>query len=296
MNDCKEMTCWPYVSYAATMTLMDGHIDDIEVTKMGERYGALRIVNPGADDAMVKSMKKYGQMSPVTCVMTGGVYEMVDGFKRLRACRHMGKETLKTRILEATERVSKASIIQLNRGRSISELEEAMVLSSLYREDGLTQVEIALLVGRHKSWVSRRISLIERLNEEVREDIRLGLLPVSVGRELAKLPRGNQKAAAAALIKHRFSTREAVTLIAHLLSRPRWEHHLILARPWEVVGPRESRPTGLTAKLISFATACTVVAKEVKTITPGEVTELSGLLSAALASAEHAVTALKEFL
>ena len=39
----------------------------------------------------------------------------------------------------------------LNRGRSISESEEAMVLSSLYREDGLTQTEIALLLGRHKS-------------------------------------------------------------------------------------------------------------------------------------------------
>ena len=126
----------------------------------------------------------------------GAGYELVDGFKRLRACRHIGKETLKARILDATERVSKAAIIQLNRGRSISELEEAMVLSSLYREDGLTQMEIAVFLGRHKSWVSRRISLIERLHEEVRQDIRLGLLPASMGRELAKLPRGNQKEAA----------------------------------------------------------------------------------------------------
>jgi len=273
---------------------MDGRIDDIEVAKMGERYGALRIVNPGADDAMVKSMQKYGQMSPVACVATNGAYEMIDGFKRLRACRHMGKGTLKTKVLEATERVSKAAIIQLNRGRSISELEEAMVLSSLYREDGLTQVEIALLVGRHKSWVSRRISLIERLSDEVREDMRLGLLPPSVGRELAKLPRGNQKAAAAALVKHRFSTREAVKLIAHLLSRPKWEHYLILARPWEVVGPREHKPAGFAARLVSFTYACTVVAKGVKAITPGEAMALSGLISAALASAEHLVTALKE--
>ena len=279
--------------YAAIMTLMDGRIEDMAVSKMGERYGALRIVNPRANDAMVKSMKKYGQLSPVTCVITGGAYEIIDGFKRLRACRHIGNKTLKTRVLETTERVSKAAIIQLNRGRSISELEEAMVLCSLYREDGLTQVEIAVLLGRHKSWVSRRISLIERLHEEVREDIRLGLLQASVGRELAKLPRGNQKEAAAALVKHRLSTREVVKLIAYLSSRPGWEHHLILARPWEVVEPKQPKPA-FAARLESFTYACTVVAKGVKTIAPEEVTGLSGLISAALASAEYAVAVLKE--
>lgn len=101
------------------------------------------------------------------------------------------------------------------------------------------------MLGRHKSWVSRRISLIERLSEEVREDIRLGLLPASVGRELAKLPRGNQKEAAAALVKHRFSTREAVKLIAYLLSRPRWEHHLVLGKSLASRGA-ETGPCGTT--------------------------------------------------
>ena len=204
------------------MEPMDGPIEDIEISKMGERYAAFRIVSPRADAAMAKSMKKYGQLSPVVCARIGDGCEIVDGFKRLRACRSLGKETLKARILDATERVLKAAIIQLNRGRSISELEEAMVLSSLYREDGLSQTEIAVLLGRHKSWVSRRISLIERLSEEVRQDVRLGLLPQSMGRELAMLPRGNQKEAANAIVKHRLSTREAARLIAYLLSRPKW--------------------------------------------------------------------------
>jgi ParB/RepB/Spo0J family partition protein len=273
---------------------MDGGIEEIAVSKIGERYGALRIVNPRADDAMVQSMKKYGQLAPVVCARIGGGYELLDGFKRLRACHRIGKETLKARILEATERVCKAAIIQLNRGRSISELEEAMVLCSLHREDGLTQTEIALLLGRHKSWVSRRIALIERLSEDVREDIRLGLLPASVGRELAKLPRGNQREAAAALVKHRFSTREAAKLLAYLVSRPRWEQQLILARPWEVVEPKEPKPAGLAARLLSLEHSCVAVTKGVTMLTAEEATRLSGLISAACASAEHAVAALKK--
>lgn len=107
-------------------------------------------------------------------------------------------------------RVCKAATPQLNwSDRSINEMEEALVLQSLHREDGLTQIEIATLLGRDKSWVSRRISLVERLSEEVQEDIRLGLLSVMTSRELAKLPRGNQKEAAEAILKGRYTTREA---------------------------------------------------------------------------------------
>ncbi len=259
---------------------------------MGEKYGSLRIVNPRADEAMLKSLQRYGQLTPVVCARIEG-YELIDGFKRLRACRRIGKETLKARILEATERVCKAAIIQLNHLRPIRELEEAMVLASLHREDGLTQTEIAVLLGRHKSWVSRRIALVEKLCEEVLEDIRLGLLPATVGRELATLPRGNQKELAASLVKHRLSTREAVKLLAYLASRPRWEQQCILARPWEVVKPNEPKPL-LAKRLLTLDRIARSVAKSVAMLTPVEANMLSGLLSAARASAEAAVAVLKE--
>jgi ParB-like chromosome segregation protein Spo0J len=118
------------------LSLMDG-MEDIPVAAMGETYGSLRIVNPRADEAMLTSIKRYGQLTPVVCAKRDS-YELIDGFKRLRACRRIGKETLKAKILVASERVLKAAIIQLNRLRPIRELEEAMVLSSLHREDGLT--------------------------------------------------------------------------------------------------------------------------------------------------------------
>jgi ParB/RepB/Spo0J family partition protein len=296
VNDCKETTSFSFLPLPVIIGTVDGPMEDIEIAKMGERYGAFRIVSPKADTAMVKSMKKYGQLTPVVCAKVGGVCELVDGFKRLRACRHIGRQTLRARILDATDRVLKAAVIQLNRGSSINELEEAMVLSSLYREDGLTQTEIAVLLGRHKSWVSRRISLTERLSEEVREDIRLGLLPASMGRELAMLPRGNQKEAANAIIKHRLSTREASKLIAYILSRPRWEHHLILARPWEIAGPREVRPTGFASRLASFGRACAEIMQGARMAVPEEAQRLAGPIGSAVIAAEAAIAALKEAL
>ena len=269
-------------------------IEEIGVSEIGERYGTLRIVNPRADAAMVKSIQKYGQISPVVCVRAEGGYQMIDGFKRLRACRRLDKTTLRAKTMEISGRVCKAAIIQLNlSGRSISEMEEALVLQSLYREDGLTQVEIAALLGRDKSWVSRRISLIERLSEEVQEDIQLGLISVMTGRDLAKLPRGNQKEAADAILKRHYSTREAAKLIGYLLSRPRWDYSAILARPWEVVEPREPWPRGFGAKLISFREVCQTVLEGFNQCSPERRTSLYTLIHLAIGSAEEVAKTLR---
>ena len=114
-------------------------IEEIAVSGMGEKYAAFRIVSPVADAAMMKSMQRYGQMSPVVCVKTGNGYELIDGFKRLRACRRLHKPIITSKTVEISERACKAAIIQLNRaGRSITEMEEALVVQSLHREDGLT--------------------------------------------------------------------------------------------------------------------------------------------------------------
>ena len=269
-------------------------IEEIAISEIGEKYGVYRIVNPRADAAMVKSIRKYGQISPVVCVKGRDGYEMLDGFKRLRACRSLNQATLRVKTMEVSGRVCKAAILQLNQsGRSITEMEEALILQSLYREDGLTQIEMAALFGRDKSWVSRRISLIERLSEDVQEDIRLGLISVITGRDLAKLPRGNQKEAADTILKRRYTTREAGKLIGSLLSRPRWEYSAILASSWEVVEQRQPRPRGFGANLISFREVCQTVLEGFSKCSAEERRGLTSLIHLAIGSAEEVVKTLR---
>jgi hypothetical protein len=140
-------------------------------------------------------------------------------------------------------------MLDLNwRRGSISDLEEGMVVHSLCREDGLSQVEIAVLVGRHKSWVCRRLSLVERLCDEALEHMRLGLLHGVIGRELARLPRGNQESALHTIVKYRFSSRESARLVSLLLSRPRWNWQNLLNFPEEILSDRApERPRSLSA-------------------------------------------------
>ena len=82
-------------------------IEEIAVSEIGERYGVFRIMSPRADAAMVKSIQKYGQISLVVCVRAEGGYQMIDGFKRLRAFRRLNQTTLRAKTMEVSGRVGK---------------------------------------------------------------------------------------------------------------------------------------------------------------------------------------------
>jgi ParB-like chromosome segregation protein Spo0J len=209
----------------------------LPLTRIGERFAPLRIVEPQAERNMRQSLQKFGQLTPVvTCRNVSGEQELLDGFKRLRAGRQLGFSELTVRPLEVSLRACKAVLLQLNRvGRGISGLEEALVVHSLYHEDGLTQVEIGVLLGRHKSWVCRRLALIERLSDEAQQRIRLGLLPASFGAELARLQRCNQDLLLESIGKHHLSWRETRKVVTALENSPRWEQEGILRDPRGVV-------------------------------------------------------------
>lgn len=208
---------------------------------IGESYADLRIVQPAAEKAMERSMQKYGQLTPVVLGLVDGRYEMVDGFKRLRVGRKLGYESFQARLMPGGRRALKAAIIYLNtKARTIADLESALVIRSLYREDNLSQVEIAALLNRHKSFVCRRLQLVEKLSDEVLEHLKLGLINISIGRELSRLPAGNQAKAFATVLKYGFTGAETAALVRLLLKEPGWNHDLILSFPESILNERQA--------------------------------------------------------
>lgn len=231
-----------------TKTGAVGDFIELSTGEIGERYGNLRLVNPGAYAAMERSIAQYGQITPVVVGQpAGSKYEMVDGFKRYRASKKLGLKNLSCRVLKGKDRALKSAMLYLNmQVSSIGDLEQGMIIQSFSKEDGLSQVEIATLLGRHKSWVSRRLSLVQRLSDEVIEQMRLGLVSTSIGRELARLPRGNQKGALETLRKYRFTVRETARLVSLLFNQPAWNHDAILNFPEPILldrqPPRPKKP------------------------------------------------------
>jgi len=211
---------------------------DLGWEEIGEHYGRYRLHVPEAERAMARSLERYGQLSPVVVCQRQGRYEMIDGFKRLGAARGWAPmKRLWARLLEADERTAKAAIYGLNRaGGRMRELEEAWIIQALVREDGLSQVEVAELLGRHKTWVCRRLALIERLGAEAREELRVGLLSPTAARQMVRLPQGNQAAVLEVVRREALSSAELAGVVDLLLECPgRQPQEYVLAQPREAL-------------------------------------------------------------
>jgi ParB/RepB/Spo0J family partition protein len=226
----------------------------LKTCEIGEHYGRYRLHVPEAERAMAKSLERYGQLSPVVVCRRHERYELIDGFKRLGAARRLTTqiEHLSARLMEADERTVKAAIYGLNRaGGRTRELEEAWIIHALVREDGMSQVEVAELLGRHKSWVCRRLALIERLGAKARDDLRVGLLSPTAARQIVRLPQGNQTEVLDAARREALSGAELAGVVDLWLGcADRGQQKYILAHPREALSQlRGVIPSGRDPRL-----------------------------------------------
>jgi ParB-like chromosome segregation protein Spo0J len=183
---------------------------------------------------MIGSLRRFGQLSPVVVCELGGRVVLVDGFKRHDAAGDTkGLDRLSARRIDVDEASAKAAMYALNcLARRMHELEEAWIVYALVREDGLTQMQAAQLLGRHKSWACRRLAMLEKLSAEVREELGLGLLTSTVARQLVRLPAGNQAETLAAARRDGLSAAEmrgVVDLLSAAKSREQVE--FVLEKP-----------------------------------------------------------------
>lgn len=216
----------------------DEHLLELKREDIGEHYGRYRLHIPEAERAMARSLERYGQLSPVIVCRRQDRYELIDGFKRLGAARHLaGIAHLSARLMEADERAAKAAIYGLNRaGGRTRELEEAWIIQALVRDDGMSQVEVAELLGRHKSWVCRRLALIERLGPQAREELRVGLLTPTAARDIIRLPQGNQAEVLTATRREALTRAELAGLVDLWLGcTERRQQEYLLAHPREAL-------------------------------------------------------------
>jgi ParB-like chromosome segregation protein Spo0J len=227
----------------------------VALEALGQRYRRYRLADPPAEEAMAGSLRRWGQLSPLVACRRGPQLDLLDGFKRWTAARQVaGLTTLSVRVLEVDEQTAKAAILGLNRGqRGVRELEEAWIVQALVRDDGLTQVEAAQLLGQHKSWVCRRLALLERLSVEVKEDLRLGLLGPALARQLVRLPAGNQQAVLALTRRETLTAQEVSGVIELLQGASPEQASFVLAKPREALAQARGLPTALRDPRLSRA-------------------------------------------
>ena len=197
----------------------------------------MRITNMTRVLQVEKSMRLHGQLQPVVARVHDGNYQLIDGFKRLYASEDLMMETLQCHLLEIDLKQAKVLLLSYNRSHQTMEAwEEAMVLQDLQKTHSLDQRSLARLTGYSRSWVSRRLALIGKIDEDISSEIMMGVLTGSHARALIKLPRGNQREVARAITNYHLTSRQSDTLVdAFLEAEDENQQRYILAHPEHIL-------------------------------------------------------------
>ena len=216
---------------------MSTQIQEIDIRDFDLSLSSMRITNMSRVRQVEKSMHIHGQLQPVVARVHNNGYQLIDGFKRVYACEALVMDRLQCRLLEVDPDQAKILMLSYNwSSQSMEAYEEALILHDLISNQAVTQWDLARQTGRSRSWVSRRLSLTERLDEAVGTEIRMGNLSSSHGRALMRLPRGNQIAVASVITTCHLSSREAEKLVdAYLGAEDEKKQQQILENPERVL-------------------------------------------------------------
>lgn len=227
----------------------------LALAAIDRRFAPLRLISSADLRRLRVSIEREGIRHPVL-VSTAVEPErtvLLDGFKRVRIAEELELASLWAHSVALDAAQSKAAMLHANQAqRGLSDVEEAWIVRALVREHGMMQVAVGELLGRDKSWVCRRLKLAEALEATLQDDLRLGLLSASAARELARLPRGNQLRAAAAVRDHQLTSRQAARLVERLLATDDpVARREVLAEPLRFIGAEPSDVVAVTDPRLS---------------------------------------------
>lgn len=151
---------------------------------------------------LTASIKENGLLEPILVQpQEDGHYCILSGHYRIRAVRRLKQPEILCRVCHFDQRT--AMLIYCTQSlltRAPSAIEEAYMMAALLKE-GFNMSKVGQLWGRSKSWVSRRIKLLNDLDPQLKEELGQGNLRPRLAQELARLPQGNEQARVLALIR-----------------------------------------------------------------------------------------------
>ena len=152
---------------------------ELEIGQLERKYERLRIRDRAHHRRLVSSLVEHGQQVAVLVVASGtpGHFVLVDGYRRVVALLELSRDLVEATELKLPEADALVFCHTLQATRPRSALEEGWWLVELVERHGKSQREVAISLDRSKSWVSRRLALVQALPESVQSAVRNGRIP-----------------------------------------------------------------------------------------------------------------------
>jgi ParB family transcriptional regulator, chromosome partitioning protein len=207
---------------------------ELEWHQLDLRYEGLRRRHPAQERQLLASVAELGQQAPIIVINQSSPFVVIDGYKRVRILRRLGRDTIRSMGWSVSELEALLLERSLRQG-SEDTLDQAWLLAELQLRFGLSLEELARRFERSKSWVSRRLALIQALPQTIQDQVRNGVLSAHAAMKyLVPLARANEQAArqlAEAIVPFEPSSRQVGALYQGWQSGTERTRELILSHP-----------------------------------------------------------------
>jgi ParB family chromosome partitioning protein len=209
---------------------------ELELTQLDRRYESMRKANPAREKRLLASMAELGQQSPVVVVaLEPGRYVLVDGYKRVRALSRLRCDLVQALQWDLPEADALVFERLMRESPSDVAIEQGWLLVELRDRFGLCAEQLARRFDKSASWVSRRLSLVSDLPQQIQQLVRKGKLGAhSAMKYLVPLARANSEAAirlSTAIAPLNLSSRQVGQLSGALLGASDKSRELLLSDP-----------------------------------------------------------------
>jgi len=145
---------------------------------------------------LARSIQEAGLMQPlVVRKVPGGVYELIAGERRLRACRALGWADIPAVVREVdSSRSLELALVENIQRKHLNPIECALAMKEMMETLDLTQEEVASKIGKQRPTVANLLRLLE-LPADIQEHVSRGTLTMGHARALASLPGDTTKRA-----------------------------------------------------------------------------------------------------
>lgn len=143
-------------------------IKEVELGKIVPNAGQPRKIfdNEGLKE-LAQSIQEHGLIQPlVVRPLKNGQYQIIVGERRWRACKHLGLRTVPVVVKDwDDQKTSEAALIENIQRRDLNPLEEAQAFRSLIEEYGITQENLAIKLGKSRTYITNSLRLLSLPNE-----------------------------------------------------------------------------------------------------------------------------------
>lgn len=178
-------------------------------------YQPRETYDDAAMTALAASIQTMGVIQPVVVrPKENDRYELVAGHRRWLAAQRAGRTAVPALVRSLDDQSAAAlSLIENLQREDLNPMDAAQGLRRLLDEFGVTQADLATLLGRSKADITLTLGLL-KLHPDVQTAIRQGRLTAGHGRLLYRLPAGQQQRLAQSAALKRWTVRELEAAIA----------------------------------------------------------------------------------